>query len=493
MKRFAFYSAYREMDDRQIDFLRGEALLNAKYAIGIDVLFLQVSVAKHKSWLHSIYIQIGHFISNFLWYLRMLCRGHVILPVPLISRLLYLVTSFFKVKPKPPFATVAELYFAKWPSESDYEDVIATYIRYVARPGERFGLCPYDHRFLSMLRYWDNYKQILNFVFYALNPSAYFSLYSGYLIWQSPIKIAIARTIPVMVLSCHDRLYRVSDSQIPKQMVLNQNLLQSEDMVDGLPTVDKLVHAGTEILNQRLVGIIDSSTSYMARSAYQRCSTDSFWEIRTFSNCCNHVTQDILKNMTRGFVVIFMHEFSDYHHYGVLPDFVSSYYDWFCQTISYLESSSIPYVVKIHPQIMSYPERYSQTINALIAYCKASAFKIPVLAGEVTTNDLVECGMSLGLTIRGTVAIELAFMRIPFICSGNPPYAYLFPKRIELSCFHYFKRLSQYWLEPAVTEIESESAAYYVAEEGYLRKIPEVKLNASNELVCSPIELYLET
>ena len=49
-----------------------------------------------------------------------------------------------------------------------------------------------------------------------------------------------------------------------------------------------------------------------------------------------------------GFVVVYMHEFNDYHHNGVLPGFVSSYYDWLLLTVSILAEYQIPYVVKAH-------------------------------------------------------------------------------------------------------------------------------------------------
>ncbi len=493
MKRFALYSAYREMDERQINFLRGEALLNAKYAIGIDVLFLRVSVAKDKSCLHFIYVQVISFCKDFAWYLRMLCRGNIILPVPFLSKFLYLVPSFFKTRLLPSSGKVSELYYKAWPSTLDYEDVIATYIRYVARPNERYGLEPYDHRFLLMLQAWNNYKQVLNCVFSIFKPSAYFSLYCGYLTWQSPINIAIARKIPVMVSGLDDRLFSVSDSQSPKQVILNRDYKHYKYDVDCLPTSEELVRTGTRILNQRLAGRIDSGTYYMKQSAYQRSAAASFWQIKNINQYCKHVDHYDLKGMDQGFVVVFMHEFSDYHHYGVLPSFCSSYYDWFRSTIICLERSSVPYLVKIHPQIMNFPEQYVQTVQSLSDYCQSLSFKLPVLSGNVTTVDLVDFGLSLGVTIRGTVALELAYMRIPFICSGNPPFAHLFPSRIESNQSLYFERLKRYWLEPAVTEKESEAAAYYVAESEYLKEIPEIDLNGSHMVEFSPVELYLQS
>ena len=100
--------------------------------------------------------------------------------------------------------------------------------------------------------------------------------------------------------------------------------------------------------------------------------------------------------------------------------------------------------------------------------------------------------MSLGITIGGTIALELAFMRTPFICTGNPPFARLFPKRIVSSQVDYFERSRRYWLEPEITIQESDAAAYYVAEFEYLLKTPQINLSHGSTFITSPREMYEE-
>jgi hypothetical protein len=472
MISFACYAVYRGADPRLLQFFRKEALRNANLAIGIDIMFIGQSCSSRPVFrsLFSAALEIGR---DLLWYLQMMLRGHLILPLPL---LISIVGWWFNPKDvlKPPCNTVSLLYSLQWPDATVANELMATYLRFVATPIESYGLVPYDSRFINLLKRWKTFHILSDFVFKFLSPRIYLSLYSGYLTHWTVCDSAIRHGVPTLVLGCSDCLYRISDQEVPRQFDFIHYRLpqQPNDFVN-------LSARGNDILAKRIQGDYDPTLSYMKTSAYSDLPTGRFWNYLNGSGRLQEVSKEfLLKSSDSGFIAIFMHEFNDWHHNGVLPGFATSYYEWLMVTLAYVHAKRIPYVLKIHPCIVSSPSLYSVSINALLAIADQLGNCLNVTTG-LSTLDLINCKMKLGVTVRGTVALELAYLKVPFLCAGRPPYADLFPMRTVTDSCHYQQRLLHFQSEPSVSDVEASLASYYVALQERDAGLPIVNLAIS--------------
>ena len=168
---------------------------------------------------------------------------------------------------------------------------------------------------------------------------------------------------------------------------------------DTLSDKDNKYLKAKEGLESRLVGRIDLATSYMRESAYK--------------------ILDCKIPDVKGAVVVFLHDFFDSPHiYNsmVFPDFL----EWIEFTINELETNSVLYYLKPHPNQL--PES-SLVVQKL---CKKYPC-VKLLSPKITNKQLVESGMKLGVTVYGTVAHELVYMGVPVItCGDNPHSSYNF-------------------------------------------------------------------
>jgi hypothetical protein len=456
MISFACYAVYRGADPRLLQFFQKEALRNANIVIGIDIMFIRQSYGKSTVF-RSLFSTVLEIWRDLIWYLQMMLRGHIILPLPL---LISIVGWWINPKDvlKPPCNTVSLLYSSQWPNATVANEIMATYLRFVATPVESYGLEPYDRRFISLLKRWKTFHILSNFVFKFLRPRIYLSLYSGYLTHWTVCDSAIRHKVPALVLGCSDCLYRISDQEVPRQFDFIHYRLarQPNDFVN-------LSARGNDILAKRIQGDYDPTLSYMKTSAYAGLSTGRFWNYLNGSDRLQEISNEFLRKSSKdGFITIFMHEFNDWHHNGVLPGFATSYYEWLMVTLAYIHAKRIPYVLKIHPCIVGSPSLYGVSIDALLAIADQLGNCLNVTT-SLSTLELINCKMKLGVTVRGTVALELAYLKVPFLCAGRPPYADLFPMRTVTDSSHYQQRLLHFQNEPSVSDAEASLASYYVA------------------------------
>lgn len=466
----ACYAAYRGANLEIVDFFRAEALRNAHLAIGLNIMFYRQSTSRKYFSIRNVLSSLRECGRDLVWSIQMLFRGHLILPLPPLISLLEL----FQNQPKHAalsFETVSSFYSERAHADTTANEIMATYLRFIASPEEEYGLKPYDYRFAQLLKRWQIYRQLIRIIFRFLRPRIYLSIYSGYLHHYTPCQLATSQSIPTLVLSCSDCLYRISDYRIPSQFIFS-------DYSKNYRPVDLklLTAAGRKILAERLRGSVDPTISYMKVSAYETIATQEFWSYPLVSKQLEEMTFDrLMVDKDKGFVTVFMHEFNDWHHNGVLPPFATSYYEWLEITLAFMHKQDIPYVLKIHPCIVSSPSLYSASIEALLNL----AAKLDVcfsVTTSLTTTQLIEAGMMLGVTVRGTVTLELAYLQIPFLCAGRPPFAAFFPRRLESQRQSYFHRLKNYASEAEVTADEADLAAYYVAMQEKISSLPDVDL-----------------
>lgn len=479
MSDVAFYAVYRDAQPQLLHFLRQEALKSANLAIGVDIMFLRQSQPQHRLPILKALFWLRERWRDICWYTMMISRGHIIVPFPALISLIE-GWPLCRDDESPPSNTVASLYSAGWPNATASAEIMATYIRFVASPSEAFGLRPYNSEFLKLLRRWRIYSLLLDATFLALKPRLFISPYSGYLHYHTPCDIAIRHGIPTLVMGCGDRLYRISDKEVPRQF----EFANSDQVQEDQSFLD-LSERGTKIMQERIKGAYDPTIGYMKDSAYKQASSQEFWSYPEIRNHLRDITDlSLLAAYREGFLGIFMHEFNDWHHNGVLPPFATSYYEWLLLTIAFLYREGIPYVVKIHPCIVHSPKKYSSSLEALINLSSQIGIEIYVTT-SATTIQLIEEGMRLGVTVRGTVALELAYLRTPFMCAGRPPYAALFPRRTVADLEAYRERLLNYKYEPHISKEEADFATYYVASQERDYRVPYIKLARPAPLLSS--------
>lgn len=450
---FSFYGTHAGQSTVVNDILHSCALKNARLAIGIDLIYYKPQGPKRQNPIKSLFIKSSHLVTYFIWWTRLFFRGRLIIPTTLIVSLSRFFYWFFAPKDSSLLLVV------KGQSPDDHlgrvcDEQIATYIRFVSTTAEEFGLNQIDPSKLRDFYYKTKvYRSLLN-ILYFVPVKAYFTAYSSYLHSFLPCKVALKNSVPVIVFGTHDSLFRCSQTEVPKSFDWPEN--SSSLSVEIQRTNESLAQLGQSILSDRINGQLDKLVGYMEVSAYSKSPT-SLGKLGLSRG--NFLVKDT-QNSIAPFLVIYMHEFYDYHHNGVLPKFASSYYEWLKTTLSIVHYHRINYCLKVHPAIVSNPKRYQQSLNSLSFL--AHQFSDPiVLSINETTEDLVKKGMTIGCTVRGTVALELIFQMIPVVCSGSPPYKNFLPRRCIDDLNLYTNILTNHFNVLPVTDDEIYSACKY--------------------------------
>ena len=473
MKQIACYGIYRGMNSGLAKFLRKQAALNGSLPIAIDIMFYRPSRS-----LRSIRGIISFVIENLRhlkWYILESAKGHLIFPAPLVAAVItFLNWKRLSKLYSLPAKTAANLYRLGWPDSFSCEEFMATYLRYVARSSEQYGLSPYDERLVSLAFLAHSYRACISALFGLIRPTSYFSFYSSYLHNFIPCSESVSLGIPAVVIGCTDCLYRIDNKKVPRQF---EHFSLDDVPSDFHPSI---IAKGNIILDSRLKGSIDLAINYMEKSPYSTHDVSSFWGIQDVPLSMYEYEASSRNGSSKNgnLIVVFMHELQDWHHNGVLPLFASSYYEWLLITVGFLLENKLNFLVKVHPAIATDPLKYRQTVEALSGLSSVLGSKLPV-STAATTLELLELGMALGVTVRGTIALELAYLGHRFLCAGTPPYAALFPLRIVSDEASYFDRLLHYGLEPPISTREARAAAFYAASQQDSLQKPQVNVNGS--------------
>lgn len=156
---------------------------------------------------------------------------------------------------------------------------------------------------------------------------------------------------------------------------------------------EKLALADTNI-RKRLGGAIDNAIGYMKASAYEVKTTD---------------VPDV-----RGALVMFLHDFYDSSHvydWMVFEDL----WEWICFTVEHCEKKGIPLFIKPHPNQLAGSESDFSKLQKLYP-------NLRMISPDVTNRQLADAGMACVVTVRGSVASEMAYLGIPSISAGNNPH-----------------------------------------------------------------------
>ena len=162
--------------------------------------------------------------------------------------------------------------------------------------------------------------------------------------------------------------------------------------------IRKIRQEARSILKFRFSGGVDTGISYMRRSSY-----DASQKTTLDAN---------LKNKA----ILFLHDFVDspnsYHNF-IYDDF----YQWTTETIKILQAAKVPFAIKPHPNQV----KESQAITELL---KIKHSDLHWISPTINNLDIIKSKPSVGITVYGTVASELAYFGIQTICCSDHPHQF---------------------------------------------------------------------
>ena len=418
--------------------------------------------------MQQVKFSIDYLWSYLKWYCSHLCVGRFILPLPLACGLIDFMMPFYKQQLIR--GHTMSLNYHSSPQDDFWSELMATYIRYLCPLNQQYGLGAFtpwilDRFVLRVLVY----KKLLKLIF-SIKPAVYMAWQRTYLHSYLPCEAAVQQNVPVAYHGSGDGTpLKISYESVQRDWqwaryecpVVFTQAWQRQQIV-----VQREVERKLDFRFKGMAGV-DSLLFYMKTNPYD--AGDSYHpeveKIFSGSNieCINPVG---LEGWSDGYVVVYMHEFNDYHHNGVLPAFASSYFEWLLLTLNILQKNEIPYLVMVHPSMLAEPfdEKHKNSLYGLVEL--AALLSQPLrLAPPLSSIDLLRSGMTLGCTVRGTVATELIYLRCPVVCSGSPPYQNFMPGRV-VNCFEQYQTiLVEYLHQSPVTTDE------YIANLNYLAQL----------------------
>lgn len=232
--------------------------------------------------------------------------------------------------------------------------------------------------------------------FRRVAPSLYLTSYSTYVQHGVPARVAMAVGIPVFSFGNLQQLGKRLSIDDPYH---TKNPTRYRTDFAMRPDREALLDQARTQLETRLSGGIDAATAYMTVSAYKTATEEC---------------PDVM-----GAVVLFLHDFYDSPH--VYPDLLfPDFWTWVCHTITVLQQTGLRFLIKPHPNQIALS---STVIPDLLAKFPGAA----LIPAAITNKQLAEGGMTVAVTVYGTVAHEMAYLGIPSIaCARHPHVAFDF-------------------------------------------------------------------
>jgi len=461
---FSFYAIYQDQTIAEARKLRGLARYKSFISVAIDIDFYPPSFhARSRTGLSQYRYTFDYLYSYIKWLANCYLKRHFVIPFGLLCTFydcLFFRFHFNNLSTR--FKSFSDLHKQLSRDQSfqpQYiDELMATYIRYVADFSELYGLKTFNpeiiaHFFARLFIF----KFAVKIVVYLFRPSCYFTMQRSYLHKYVPCQACIDLGIPVFILGCPDKtLIKSSRSSVPMhwepsyifELTIPENYFRSTE---------------AEMSTRIQDSVIDKSISYMSISPYSIPETK--YSLSSLGLDPDRFNLFDGRNLLhkKGFVCVYMHEFNDYHHNGTLAPFASSYYEWLLVILRLLDSNRVPYVLKLHPAVLNepYKDKYAASLRAL--NLMPSMLSSPInLSLNHTSLELISRGMVLGVTMKGTIATELTYLRIPCLCSGHPPYKYALPNRVKNTIKELEEALIAFDDQPKVTSDEYQRMICYM-------------------------------
>jgi hypothetical protein len=287
------------------------------------------------------------------------------------------------------------------------------------------------------------YEYFLNFISFLFRPGLYITPYAGYIHHHIPALIFHRYHATVIVTSPLDYMYNLFYDDFSHLHKLNLS-----NCVYDKSSRSKL----EKDLRSRFAGAQDEQISYAPFAPYVLTESHRLDSER-------RVVDNILENSeARNFCCLYMHEFSDYHQDGgPLTSTFHSYIDWLHSTSNFFLDNHIPFVIKMHPSIISGVKGYELSKTIIDSFFG----KFKSLMVSMNTHELIESGMSMGVTASGTIGLELAYLNVLCCSLSAAPYSdFPFANTYhDLNQLFDYWQLSKSWASTGQSSIESMRAS----------------------------------
>ncbi len=225
--------------------------------------------------------------------------------------------------------------------------------------------------------------------------------YGAYVQWGTIVRVGVKMNVPVYTYGNSNYILQKATLNHPfhrADQYLFHDLFKKIQNDKRLPLY---LERAKNVLEERLIGIIDSSLAYMRTSAYGKEQTAVFDP-----------------PADKPFAIIFSHCFFDSPHiYGdmLFPDF----YEWIGFILS--EAKKVPgvnFYLKLHPNGL---EGNAEIIEELISMHPSP--NIFILPASTNNRAILEKKPSAIFSVYGTVCHEFAYCGIPVVTAGDNPHS----------------------------------------------------------------------
>ena len=266
--------------------------------------------------------------------------------------------------------------------------------------------------------------------FSSIKPALYLTSYSVYTQHGIPVRVALKHGVKVFSFGNYQEF---SKALALDDWVHTKNPLKYAEDFSLLDSPQEKLAEAEKALRVRMSGGIDTATAYMKTSAYVQ-------------------SEEVPRNV-EGSVVIFLHDFFDSPHVYydmVFPDF----WTWITFTIDVLIDAKIRFFIKPHPNQIGLS---AGVIDALREKYPSAQWLSP----KVTNVQLAEAKIACAVTVYGTVAHEMAYLRIPSItCARHPHVAFSFSRNSKNKS-DYAKALRDYSYDADKQTMREQSLMFY--------------------------------
>lgn len=260
-----------------------------------------------------------------------------------------------------------------------------------------------------------------------------------------PLRIAMERKIPCFVASA-TQMYRLS-SERPHE---GKEYLDYPEIYSSLGRSEKSkwLASADEVLRNRFEGSVgpDSDISGASAESYRRKGSEQ-----------------VLSGTSKTKVLIALHSLSDSPHSGsdaLFPDF----WEWAKYLAEWSKKSPYEWYLKSHPTALVLDKPFVESLAEEYPH-------LIVLPDDVSHHQIIEDGVSVVLTVHGTIGFEYALRGVPVVNASrmNPHVRYPFNQHpqsiVELEAL-----LENLHTLPKPSEHDRELARQYFAVKNHLSK-----------------------
>jgi hypothetical protein len=236
----------------------------------------------------------------------------------------------------------------------------------------------------------------------------YFASYSTYIHHGIPIRVFLKHDICIYTSASLQQKFKKLSAADYLHTVSHKDYYQTFKTLDNQP--EKIAMC-LKLLDDRFKGVIDTATSYMKKSPYQK-SADA---------------EGTLGTKFDG--IMFLHDFYDSPHAYSSMLFVD-FYEWVKHTLDLIVKHNLNIGVKPHP---------NQTENSRrdIVRLKEQYPSLQWIDPHTSNHKIINSGITFGISIHGTILHELAYHGINPVCAGDNPHT-------SYGFVHYPKTIADY-------------------------------------------------